>query len=699
MSNFEEQSANPLLDRTGLPRFSEVRPEHVVPAVRMLLEQLGDELTKLEETAEPTWTGLVEPLDQIQESIVYPWGIVRHLMAVRSSNELRSAHEEVQPELVKFMLRLHQSKPLFERLTELKSKPEWSEYDRAQQRIVETLLRQAHESGGNLEGEQRERFNQIQLELAQLRTQFSNQLLDATKSYSLLLENPAEIDGLPQSALELAAQSAREAGHEKATAQEGPWRITLDMPSFRPFLQHARRRDLREKLYRASITKASSGDLDNTPLVTSTLRLRKEKAKLLGFEHFADLSLSAKMAGSVAEVEGLLEELRDVAHPAAQKDLADLESFAQQQGFPAELPFTHWDQVYWAERMREEKLQIRDESLRPYFPLSKVLEGLFDLCHRLFQVRIEAADGEADTWHEDVRFFRVYNRSNEEIAAFFLDPYSRPSEKRGGAWMDDCVGRSRLHAPPGRPVRLPVAYLICNQTPPVNGNPSLMTFDEVRTLFHEFGHGLHHMLTTVDYLPASGTNNVEWDAVELPSLFMENWCYHDRTLRELSGHFETGEDLPLELRQRIVAARNFMTGSGILRQLHFGLTDLALHSRFDPDGSATAFDLQREIAERTTVLPPLPEDRFLCSFSHIFAGAYAAGYYSYHWAQVLSADAFSAFEDAGLEDDAAVRTTGHRFRDTVLALGGSQPPLEIYRSFRGRNPTTRALLRHAGLTS
>ena len=401
------------------------------------------------------------------------------------------------------------------------------------------------------------------------------------------------------------------------------------------------------------------------------------------------------MAPDVGAVRRLLEELRAVSYAAAERELAELRVFARAHGETAEL--THWDIAFWAERQREERYAFSEEELRPYFPLPAVLTGLFALAERLFGVRIRAADGEAPVWHADVRFFRVDDDRGQPLAAFYLDPYSRPAEKRGGAWMDECLGRSRLFADARGRARLPVAHLVCNQTPPVGDKPSLMTFDEVETLFHEFGHGLQHMLTRVDYGLASGIRNVEWDAVELPSQFMENWCYHRETLLGFARHFETGAPLPDALIEKLRAARTYRAGSDMLRQLFFSLLDLELHDGFDPDGAQTVFDVQQRIAARASLLPPLPEDRFLCSFGHIFAGGYAAGYYSYKWAEVLSADAFAAFEEAGLENAAALAATGRRYRDTVLGLGGSAPAMEVFKSFRGREPKTDALLRHYGL--
>jgi oligopeptidase A len=401
------------------------------------------------------------------------------------------------------------------------------------------------------------------------------------------------------------------------------------------------------------------------------------------------------MASSVEAIERLMEELRSASYNKAVEELDDLRAFANVKNAPEADNLMHWDTAFWSERIREERYGLSDEELRPYFPLPQVLDGLFSLAHRLFGVTITSADGEAPVWHPDVRYFQVADNSGEIIAHFYLDPYSRPAEKRGGAWMDECLNRGKFKGL----VRLPVAYLVCNQSPPVDGKPSLMTFRDVETLFHEFGHGLQHMLTTVDFSGAAGINNVEWDAVELPSQFMENWCYHRETLLTLARHYETGEPLPDELYQKIVAARTFMTGNAILRQVRFGWTDIELHYRYRADGDESIWDVSRRIAAKSSILDPLPEDAFLCAFSHIFAGGYAAGYYSYFWAEVLSADAFAAFEETGLTNERALAETGQRFRDTVLALGGSRHPMEVFKSFRGREPSTEALLRHRGLVA
>ena len=690
---------NPLLIGKGLPPFDAIKPEHVVPAITQLLAKLEEELVSLEHQVTPTWSDLVEPLDRLTEGISWSWGIVGHLMGVKNSPELREAYESIQPHVVQFVNKLNQSQPLYKAFKALRDSDSWNSLELAQQRIVEASIREAELSGVGLEGEKRERFNAIQLELAELSTKFSNHVLDATKAFSLTLTQKEEVDGLPPSLLSLAAQAARAAGEEDATAENGPWRITLDYPSYVPFMEHSTRRDLREKLYRTFISRASTGELDNNPLIERILELRREKAQLLGFNSYAELSLASKMAPNVEAVEALLEELRGASYDAAVKDLEELKAFAAAKGAREANDLKHWDIGFWAERQREEKFAFSAEELRPYFPLPQVLDGLFGLVKRLFGVTVTAADGQAPVWHPDVRYFQIADETGKPIAYFYLDPYSRPAEKRGGAWMDECIGRAKITENGLFTTRLPVAYLVCNQTPPVDGKPSLMTFNEVETLFHEFGHGLQHMLTQVDFARAAGINNVEWDAVELPSQFMENWCYDRPTLMGMAQHYETGEPLPEHYYQKLLAARHYRSGSTMLRQLHFGFVDLELHHRYVPGGEETPADVRSRIAQTTTISPPLPEDAFLCAFNHIFAGGYAAGYYSYKWAEVLSADAFAAFEEVGLDNEDAIATTGKRYRDTVLALGGSLHPMEVFKAFRGREPSTTPLLRHSGLAT
>ena len=687
---------NPLLIGYGLPPFDRIQPEHVVPAITQLLTELDDELAYLEDRGTPTWAGLIEPLTHIEERLSWSWGVIGHLMSVKNSPDLREAQQTVQPAVVQFINRLSQSQSLYEGYKAIRDGEEWQQLDAAQRRIVEANIREAEFAGVGLTGEIRDRFNEVQLELAEMGTDFSNHVLDATKAISFLFTQADEVDGLPPSLRSLAAQMARMSGETEATAEAGPWLITLDFPSYLPFMQHSRRRDLREKLYRAFVGRAASGEFDNTALLRRILELRQIKAQILGFGSYADLSLASKMAPDVAAVEALLESLRRSSYDAAVNDLEQLTAFAQAQD-PTVTTLAHWDIPFWSERQREIEFALNEEELRPYFPLTQVLDGLFDLARQLFGVIITPADGQAPVWHDDVRYFQVSDEQGEAIAYFYLDPYSRPAEKQGGAWMNVCLQRAKIRLVEGERLRLPIAYLICNQSPPVDDVPSLMTFRDVETLFHEFGHGLQHMLTTVDYSGASGINNVEWDAVELPSQFMENWCYRRSTLMSLGKHYQTGEPLPDEYYQKLVTARTYMSGSATLRQVHLSLLDLELHHRYQPTSDETPNQVRDRLAATTMVLSPLPEDSFLCAFKHIFAGGYAAGYYSYKWAEVLSADAFAAFEEAGLEDDGAIAEVGRRFRDTVLALGGSQPPMEVFKAFRGREPDPSALLRHSGL--
>jgi oligopeptidase A len=682
-----------LLDNRGLPRFDEVDPAQIEPAVAQLIAEVRVSLAELEQSAGPTWEGFVEPLERLHSRLEFTWGLVHHLLSVMNSPALREAYQRVQPSLVELSIQLGQSEALFEVARALRDEM-GSTLDEGQLRVVTALVRDMERAGIGLKGAERARFNAIQMELAELGTRFSNNLLDATRAWSLELTERAQIEGLPESLLQQAAQAARDAGDAAATVEEGPWRITLDGPSMLPFLKYSPHRALREQVYMAYMTRASSGEVDNTPLLTRILELRQEQSRLLGFEHFAAQSLSAKMAGSVEAVDALLEQLRGVSLEAARADHAELEAFAAESGAAEAGELKQWDIAHWSEKLREARYGFNEEALRPYFVFEQVLEGLFELIEGLFGVKIKAADGMTAVWHKDVRYFHV-EEDGQLIATFFLDPYSRPGQKRGGAWHGDACGRSKVMAPAGEHVRLPTSYLVCNQTPPVGGKPSLMSFGEVSTLFHEFGHGLQHMLTRVDYGMVAGISGIEWDAVELPSQFMENWLTQPAVLKRLGRHVETGEPLPDALIGQLLASQTFRAGSDMLRQVYLASLDLTLHARFEP--GTDPFAVQAEIAKRTSVLAPLPADRFLCGFSHIFAGGYAAGYFSYKWAEVLSADAFGAFEDAGLDDEAARVATGRRFRETVLALGGSKHPMEVFRAFRGREPSTEALLRHSGL--
>ena len=692
----DDTSCSPLLVGQGLPQFTAITPEQVDQAIPQLLAELGTELDSLEAAlagrldspqGEPLrWAELMDPLHQLGERLRWSWGVVTHLNGVCNTPELREAHQRQQGAVVAFGNRAGQSQLLYRALQQLASQ---SDLDTTQQRILTAELRDMELRGVGLRGADQEAFNAASQQLAELATTYSNHVLDATNGWSLLLSEEDELAGLPSSLRDLLAQAAASAG------QQG-WLVGLDMPRVVPFLKYSARRDLRETVYRAQVARASQGELDNTPLIAQILSLKHQQAQRLGYANWAEVSLASKMAGSVAEVEQLLDELRCAAYPVAQAELEALRGLARRHGAPEADDLKPWDVAYWAEKLRQESFSLDGEALRPWFPLEQVLQGLFGLCQRLFDIRIVATDaGQAPSWHPDVRYFRVLDgASGNPLAAFYLDPYSRPGSKRGGAWMDECLGRGTTRS--GEPV-LPVAYLICNQSPPVGQTPSLMTFDEVETLFHEFGHGLQHMLTTVERPQAAGINNVEWDAVELPSQFMENWCYDRATLMGMARHWQTAEPLPEADYQKLLAARTFMGGSATLRQVHFALTDLRLHSVWTADCGQTPEQLRRDLARTTTVLEPIAEDAFLCAFSHIFAGGYAAGYYSYKWAEVLSADAFSAFEEVGLDVEDEVVATGRRFRDTVLSLGGSRAPAEIFEAFRGRTPSTEALIRHSGL--
>ncbi|MEK7412701.1 MAG: M3 family metallopeptidase [Planctomycetota bacterium] len=676
---------NPLLGPVGIPAFDRIETSHVVPAIREIITQLQRDFSAFESSIDPAggYAAVVSRASDLNEPLNWAFGLVHHLLGVRNSELLRTAHQEVQAEVVAISMQIAQSRPMYQALKRLA--PSVSGVER---RVVDASIRDAELSGVALEGAAKDVFLKNQQELSELSTRFQNQLLDATKAFALDLTDPADVAGLPPSALAGAAAAAQRAGNAEATAERGPWRITLDAPSLTPFLEHAKRRDLRERVYRAFIRRGADAPHDNAPVLARTLELRREQAKLLGYATWAEVSLAQKMAGTVAAVDRLLDELHAAALPKARAEHAELTEFARNRSGDTTLVLAPWDVPFWAERLREERYAYTDEELRPYFALPRVLDGLFALSERLFGIKVEAADGQVSVWHPDVRHFRIRDSADgRALASFYLDPYSRPSDKRGGAWMGGALDR--------KGDRQPVAYLVCNQTPPIGTTPSLMTFREVETLFHEFGHGLQHMLTTVPRCEAAGINNVEWDAVELPSQFMENWCLHRPTLLGLAKHWQTGAALPDALIDKLKAAKTYRAGSMTLRQLYFSRTDLELHHRFDGKGSP--HDVQRRIAATHTVLAPLPEDRSLCAFAHIFAGGYSAGYYSYKWAEVLSADAFAAFEEVGLDNASAVAATGRRFRDTVLALGGSKHPTDVFKAFRGREPSTKALLQHSGL--
>ena len=632
-------------------------------------------------------------MERIEYPLSFAWGIISHLHSVKNNDGLREVYQKMQPEVIKLSNKMSQSEVLYNGLKRLSESKILSQ---ERQRIVDLTKNSMFLSGIGLNEDDKKRFNENSLKLAEASTKFSNNALDAVKSFELYVEDDPNMNKLPNSALELYSSQAKDK-YPDSTSEKGPWKITLDIPSYLPMMLHYPESGLREKLYRAYVTKASSGEHNNIPVIQDILRLKKEKANILNFDTYADLSLSKKMASSVKQIEDLLNMLAEKSKPLAIKDLESITNLASQESGRCINKLELWDIPYWAERYKEQQLEFKEEELKPYFSIDNVISGLFKIANNLFGIRIdEVKDQNIDTWHPDVRYFSIKDEeSGQEIANFFLDPYSRPGEKRGGAWMDSCIDRNKYLN------KKPVAYLVCNGSPPIKSNdgtietPSLMTFREVETLFHEFGHGLQHMLTQVEEGSASGINKIEWDAVELPSQFMENWCYHKPTVMGFARHYQTGEILPDELFDKILKQRTFMQGGAFCRQIYFGMLDLYLYAHLKE--GEDILEVQKKIANQYLPQPILDEDKFLCSFSHIFAGGYSAGYYSYKWAEIMSADAFSAFEEIDLNNKDQVAEVGRRFRNTVLAKGGSQPAAEVFKQFRGRDPDTEALLRHNGI--
>jgi len=686
---------NPFIQIPYYPAFDQMTPENAKAAFQRLLPEARAAVDALEQNPAPTWGGLMTALYDACHPLYDAWGLLNHLLSVVNSATWREAQESIQPEIVAFSLRVGQSKVFYRGFCALR------DADRAtpcltdtQRRILSKTLHEAEQAGVGLPDGQQARFNTIQAELAQHATAFRNNLLDATKAFALTLDTPDAVAGLPEPLLAVTAQQSAAAENRTACdPHQGPWRITLDAAVYVPFMMHSANRPARETLYRAFVTRASSGALDNTPLLERMLALKREMANLLGYSTYADLSLSNKTARTVAAVDDLIAQLAAAAHDAGQREMTALTAFAQANGF-GEDALQPWDIAFWAERQREKDYDYSETELSQYLPYPRVLDGLFSLAQRLFGIRIVPADGTAPVWHPDVKFYRVLDADGTPLAGVYSDPYSRPATKSGGAWMNEFRTR-RLH--PDGSTQLPLALMACNQTVPVGDTPPLMRFDEVRTLFHEFGHVLQHILTTVNDPEASGVNGIEWDAIEIASQFMENWCYDRATLNSMSRHVETGEPIPDTLFDRLIAAKNFRSATTLLRQVLFASTDITLYARYPRPEWQDADAVKRHCASRYSPLPMLPEDRFLCSFSHIFGGGYAAGYYSYKWSEVMSADAFAAFEEAGLDDEPAIRATGRRFRDTILALGGSRDPMDIFQRFRHRPPSIQSLLRHAGL--
>ena len=685
-------SDNPLMNIEEELRFADFKPAHVVPAITALVDQAEAGLVELEKHIAPGWDALMGRMDAIWSPLWDAWRLVCHLNAVKNSDELRKAYEEVLPRIVAASLKGNQSRPVYDALVALRESAEYENLSCARKRLLGKNIQAAELAGVGLDGGAKERFNEIADTLSKLTTAFTNHVLDATKAYELIITDGVDTEGWPSNFRSMASQSYNDKNPERAgNAEKGPWRVSLDGPSAGPFLRHSRNRAQREQVYLAQISRASSGKFDNRGLIVELIKLRTEQAGLLGFENYAELSLATKMASGVPAVREMANELAAASRPVAEKDFEEVKAFAAENGAGYELE--HWDLSFWVERLREERFNYTDEQARPYFPLEQVLYGLFELCGKLFRVSFKEDTGSVQRWHPDVRFYRVHDEDGKEISTFFLDPYSRPAEKQGGAWMNTALQRKGIDGK----VRNPIIYLVCNSTPPVGDVPSLMSFGEVVTLYHEFGHGLHGLLTTVDESNVAGTSGVEWDAVELPSQFMENWCYHRDTLKAMARHHETGEAMPDELVDKILATRVFRAGSAMLGQLAFLNVDLELYDGYNPVGGEKPLEVQKRIFDRVLVMPAHPRDSFLCAFTHIFTGGYAAGYFSYKWAEVLSADAFEAFEEVGLDNGEEVAKAGMRFRETVLSHGGSVHPMELFKMFRGREPKTEALLKHKGL--
>ncbi|HEX5612028.1 MAG TPA: M3 family metallopeptidase, partial [Burkholderiales bacterium] len=666
------------------PRYAEMAPAHVAPAVAQLLAEARAAVQHAEQAA-PTWDSFVEPLDDANERLARAWGAVGHLHAVIDTPELRAAYNESLPQVTQYWTELGQNLALFEKYRALRDSPEFERLSAPRRRIVENALRDFRLGGAELAPEKKARFGAIQEELAKLSAKFAENLLDATNSFSLVIDDERRLSGIPEDARFAAREAAQKDAPPGSAA--GRWKFTLHMPSWLPVMQYADDRALRETLYRASATRASEfgkPEWDNAPLIASILKLRKEAAQLLGYRSHAEVSLVPKMAATPQEVLDFLRDLARRARPFGERDAAELKEFARRElGIDT---LEAWDYAYAAEKLRKRQFDFSDQEVKQYFPETAVLPGMFRLVETLYGVRIHEA--KAPAWHEDVRFFEVRDASGQVTGQFYTDLYAREM-KRGGAWMDEAIARRRKHDR----VQIPVAHLVCNLPRPVGARPALFTHDDVTTIFHEFGHGLHLLLTRIEDLGVSGLSGVEWDAVELPSQFMENFCWQWEVLQPMCLHVDTGAPLPRELFARMLAAKNFHAGLAMLRQIELAMFDMRLHSDFDPDTGASALELLEEVRREIAVLVPPAYNRFPNSFSHIFAGGYAAGYYSYKWAEVLSADAYAEFEEHGVLDPA----TGARFRDEVLAVGGSRPALESFRAFRGREPRVEALLRHNGM--
>ena len=677
---------NPLLEKSDLPQFSKIKPEHIQPAVEQLIQECRKTTEQVLNQPNFSWENFCQPLAEVNERLSRAWSPVSHLNAVKNSPELREVYQACLPLLAEYGTWVGQHQGLYNAYLQLKNSAEFANYSQAQKKAIENSLRDFELSGISLPPEQQKRYGEIVTRLSELNSQFSNNVLDATMGWEKIVTDENQLKGLPESALQAAKQSAQNKGVEG-------YRFTLEIPSYLPVMTYCENRQLREEMYRAFVTRASeqgpnAGKWDNSAVMEEILTLRVELAKLLGFEHYTDLSLATKMAENPQQVFDFLENLAVRCKPQGEKELAELEEFCKTtENVTALEP---WDITFYSEKQKQAQYSINDEELRPYFPEDRVLSGLFELIKRIFNIRAVERFG-VDTWHKDVRFFDLIDETDEVRGSFYLDLYAR-EHKRGGAWMDDCIGRKRKA---DGSLQKPVAYLTCNFNAPIGDQPALFTHDEVTTLFHEFGHGIHHMLTQIDIGEVAGINGVPWDAVELPSQFLENWCWEEQALAFISGHYQTGEPLPKEKLTQLLKAKNFQAAMFVLRQLEFGLFDFRLHHNYQPNKADQILDQLKSVKQQVAVIKGVEWARTPHSFSHIFAGGYAAGYYSYLWAEVLSADAYSRFEEEGIFNP----TTGKSFLDELLTRGGSEEPMTLFERFRGRKPTLDALLRHKGIAN
>ena len=675
---------NPLLHNAGLPDFSAINASHAEPAVDHLIEINRAEIERLlNSTSNYTWANLVQPLEEMEEQLSRAWSPVSHMNSVVNSDELREAYNACLPKLSAYATEMGQNERLFHAFKQIADGDEYQKLDQAQKKIIDNSLRDFRLSGVELSVEKKAQYKEIMQKLSNLTSKFEENLLDATQGFSKLITDEKQLAGMPESALGLAKQAAEQ-------QEKQGWLLTLEFPSYYPLVTYCDNRELRQEMYTAYVTRASdegpnAGQWDNGPIMDEILALRHQAAQLLGFHNYAERSLATKMATRTDQVMNFLTDLAKRSLPMAHAELKELRDFAKSEFGVNTLEA--WDYAYYGEKLRQHKYSITQEELKPYFPETNVIPGMFAVVEKLYGLKIREQKN-VKTWHKDVRFYEILQDDDSVRGQFYLDLYAR-QKKRGGAWMDDCLTRMKK----ADQLQVPVAYLTCNFTPPVGDKPALFTHDEVETLFHEFGHGLHHMLTEIDYPSVAGISGVPWDAVELPSQFMENWCWDREALNMFAKHYQTGDNIPDELFKRMLAARNFQSGMMMLRQLEFSIFDFRIHLEYDPAKPGRIYDILNEVRKEIAVVQPPSFNRFPHSFSHIFAGGYAAGYYSYKWAEVLSADAFSLFEENGIFD----RETGLKFLNTVLANGGSREPMELFVEFRGREPQIDALLRHSGI--